>query len=507
MGASESTPAKASTEEEDLFTADELETLHAAFAAFCKFSDGGGSIHVDALLRAGALPPALPWAALLELMRALDDPGAGGAAATVGWPGFVRGVARCCKGPKGARRRALVGLYASSAGRLGADGARALLRDSLAAARAGGADAAGAASAAFAAPLADALAGADGAPPAVAADDFAAWAGAQLPALSSCLDAHLLALLRAIGGAADAKAAAAAAAPAAAMSAVHEPLLEGAAGQAEERALLRGEGAWLLALALGDAAPGEARAWRCLYASAAHGLSLNRFVHHTAGYSGPTLLVVATDRGELLGAHIDAPLKPSDAYFGGAGCFLFSLAPNFHVYRPTGLAKNFAFFNPPLTGTMRGAHYGAASAAPQALAFGGQTSRFRLALEDDLNTCRYHTSCTTYRAHGGGGGAAAAGADAEGARRVVGVELWGCGGVEAAEAQRRVRERHARDLGRARHFDTKLMFGAGPGWKDEAQRDADVDKFILETAGAHTFYGDRLQDVEEEQRTMARAPR
>ena len=44
MGASESSPAKASTEEEDLFTADELETLHAAFAAFCKFSDGGGSI-------------------------------------------------------------------------------------------------------------------------------------------------------------------------------------------------------------------------------------------------------------------------------------------------------------------------------------------------------------------------------------------------------------------------------------------------------------------------------
>ena len=70
-----------------------------------------------------------------------------------------------------------------------------------------------------------------------------------------------------------------------------------------------------------------------------------------------------------------------------------------------------------------------------------------------------------------------------------------------------MRERHARDLGRARHFDTKLMFGAGPGWRDEAQRDADVDKFILETAGAHTFYGDRLQDVEEEKRTMARAPR
>ena len=55
MGASESTPGKASTEEEDLFTSDELETLHAAFAAFCTFSDGGGSIHVDALLRALSL--------------------------------------------------------------------------------------------------------------------------------------------------------------------------------------------------------------------------------------------------------------------------------------------------------------------------------------------------------------------------------------------------------------------------------------------------------------------
>ena len=373
------------------------------------------------------------------------------------------------------------------------------MRDSLAAARAGGADAAGAASAAFAAPLADALAGADGAPPAVAADDFAAWAGAQLPALSSCLDAHLLALLRAIGGAPDAKAAAAAA-PAAAMSAVHEPLLEGAAGQAEERALLRGEGAWLLALALGDAAPGEARAWRCLYASAAHGLSLNRFVHHTAGYSGPTLLVVATDRGELLGAHIDAPLKPSDAYFGGAGCFLFSLAPNFHVYRPTGLAKNFAFFNPPLTGTMRGAHYGAASAAPQALAFGGQTSRFRLALEDDLNTCRYHTRAppTARTAAAAWRRRAPTPRRAPRRRRRAGVRRR-----RGRRAQRRARAPRATSEGAPlRH---KLMFGAGPGWK--AQRDADVDKFILETAGAHTFYGDRLQDVEEEKRTMARAPR
>ena len=372
-------------------------------------------------------PPALPWAALLELMRALDDPGAAGAAAAVGWPGFVRGVARCCKGRR-ARGGALVGLYASSAGRLGADARARFARPPPR--RAPAAPTRRAASAAFAAPLADALAGADGAPPAVAADDFAAGgraAGAQL-----VLDAHLLALLRA-GGAADAKAAAAAAAPAAAMSAVHEPLLEGAAGQAEERALLRGEGAWLLALALGDAAPGEARAWRCLYASAAHGLSLNRFVHHTAGYSGPTLLVVATDRGELLGAHIDAPLKPSDAYFGGAGCFLFSLAPNFHVYRPTGLAKNFAFFNPPLTGTMRGAHYGAASAAPQALAFGGQTSRFRLALEDDLNTRRYHASCTTYRAHGGGGGAAGRATP----RARAASSASSCGGAAASRPPRR----------------------------------------------------------------------
>ena len=241
-----------------------------------------------------------------------------------------------------------------------------------------------------------------------------------------------------------------------------------------------------------------------LYASAAHGLSLNRFVHHTAGYSGPTLLVVATDRGELLGAHIDSPLKPSDAYFGGAGCFLFSLAPNFHVYRPTGLAKNFAFFNPPLTGTMRGAHYGAASAAPQALAFGGQTSRFRLALEDDLNTCRYHASCTTHCAHGGGGGAAAAAPTP----RACAASSASSRGAAASRPPRRsgacASATRATSGGRA--TDTKLMFGAalaeGRGAARRRRRQVHP-----RDAGAHTLYGDRLQDVEEEKRTMARAPR
>ena len=100
--------------------------------------------------------------------------------------------------------------------------------------------------------------------------------------------------------------------------------------------------AWLVGLALGPAV--EAREWRCLYSSASHGLSMNRFAHHSANYGGPTLLLASTARGELFGAYIDTPLKPSDKFVGGRYCFLFRLTPTFHVFRTTTIASNFVLF-------------------------------------------------------------------------------------------------------------------------------------------------------------------
>ena len=44
-----------------------------------------------------------------------------------------------------------------------------------------------------------------------------------------------------------------------------------------------------------SSAAGEAPSWRCLYASATMGLSMNRFSHHAPGYAGPTLRVALQD--------------------------------------------------------------------------------------------------------------------------------------------------------------------------------------------------------------------
>ena len=78
----------------------------------------------------------------------------------------------------------------------------------------------------------------------------------------------------------------------------------------------------------------------------------------------------------------------------------------------------------------------------------------------------------------------------EGTRGVLSLELWGCGGASADEVQRTLREQRARDAGRAKVVDRAAMFGITEGidWHEADN----VDKMILEAAGAHTFYSSQL---------------
>jgi len=267
------------------------------------------------------------------------------------------------------------------------------------------------------------------------------------------------------------------------MRAVQEPLLH-AASDAEH--LLQPAAAWLLGLSIGPAV--EAREWRCIYSSATHGLSMNRFVHHVANYGGPTLLLASTDEGEVFGAYVDTPLKPSDSFFGGRDCFLFHLAPTFHVFRTTNVSSNFCLFSPHTTGQLRGGHY--MSEGADLLGFGGQKQRLRLGFEEDLNLLRWHNSCTSFEAHPNPEGRLK-----EGVRKVELLELYGCGGAEADMVQRELRERRAKDAAKAGKVDRAAMFGLGKGvLGDEGAQ----DKFILETAGVHTFYSSQLEPLPQE---------
>ena len=118
--------------------------------------------------------------------------------------------------------------------------------------------------------------------------------------------------------------------------------------------------------------------------------------------------------------------------------------------------------------------------------------RLRLALEDDLNVLRWHHSCTTYAAH-----PHAASTVAEGPRKLRALELWGCGGADADAVQRALRDRRHRDAGRAGKVDRAAMFGlAGEDWRQEDN----VDRMILETAGAHTFYSAQLEKLPDDKK-------
>ena len=75
------------------------------------------------------------------------------------------------------------------------------------------------------------------------------------------------------------------------------------------------------------------------------------------------------------------------------------------------------------------------------------------------------------------------------------LELYGCGGADADKVQRQLRERRARDAARAGKVDRAAMFGMGKGVLGQ---EGNQEQFILETAGAHTFYSQQLEKLPQE---------
>ena len=59
--------------------------------------------------------------------------------------------------------------------------------------------------------------------------------------------------------------------------------------------------------------------------------------------------------------------------------------------------------------------------------------------------------------------------------------------------QRALRDRRMRDAGRAGKVDRAAMFGLSGG--DDWRSEDNVDRMILETAGAHTFYSSQLEKL------------
>lgn len=82
-----------------------------------------------------------------------------------------------------------------------------------------------------------------------------------------------------------------------------------------------------------------------MYTSLEDGLSFNRLQNALLGYSGPTLLILRSGRGDLFGAFTASSWKESKDFYGNSDCFLFQLLPRVAVYRPSGNETNFMYCN------------------------------------------------------------------------------------------------------------------------------------------------------------------
>ncbi|CAK0848100.1 unnamed protein product [Prorocentrum cordatum] len=191
--------------------------------------------------------------------------------------------------------------------------------------------------------------------------------------------------------------------------------------------------------------------WRPLFRDWKDGQSFGALVGGTMHYGGPALLVVRTADGHLVGAVSSSWRELNGKFGGGADCFLFSVTPTLQVMRGSGRSQNYMYFN------SKNRH------APRGIGFGGQAEMCRLWLDSDFERCHVLESDATYQE-----GRLLPGDDYQIPLECACVEVWGCGGAEAAEAQGEQRSRdqglrdQARKVDRARmletEFDKEVLF-------------------------------------------------
>lgn len=99
---------------------------------------------------------------------------------------------------------------------------------------------------------------------------------------------------------------------------------------------------------LGLVDPSTRGEWTRIYGSGVDGFSFYRLCHQILGWQGPTLLLIKSSKGDVFGAYLDQPWREWHTFYGGSGCFVFSLSPTLQVCRPRrgpGTTRDFMYLN------------------------------------------------------------------------------------------------------------------------------------------------------------------
>lgn len=208
----------------------------------------------------------------------------------------------------------------------------------------------------------------------------------------------------------------------------------------EESSLLSNKSAEMFGLAVANQS--LQGPWDLLFTTDRDGMSFNRLCHSLLGYGGPTLMLVRDmNMNATFGGFADTPWKESNDFYGGAGCFLLQLEPEFQILqsKPSS-AQNYMYLN------LKG------YSTPHGLGMGGTVSSFRFfiseSMEPDRNMAK--TSCLTYET----------GEVVRGQYRqfdIDTIEVWGLGGEDALKARADKRDQMNRALQKIRQVDKKAF--------------------------------------------------
>lgn len=229
------------------------------------------------------------------------------------------------------------------------------------------------------------------------------------------------------------------------------PVLERA--PCERRGNLPLSAAWLLAAAAPPAfaAPAPAPAvsprlwlarlvclapshWVPLYDSRDHGLGLNRFLHHTLSYRGPTLVVLQAET-KVLVLCCGCEWRDSHQYWGDENCALIRLQPAFEVLER---APKMIYLNTSIRGY------------PKGLRAGSDPRKPLLSIDEDFDRVSIQGAPYPLEA----------------------MEVWGCGDATSREKQLEIKKWQVKEAEK----QGKVKLSAAD-WMDHP------DRYLLELAG------------------------
>lgn len=136
-----------------------------------------------------------------------------------------------------------------------------------------------------------------------------------------------------------------------------------------------------LPLSLALLSPTLGDGWRRLYSSDCNGFSFRTMQEAVLTFHGPTVILLRTTDGDVIGYSTDCPWKLSRNWYGeGSDSFIFTLSPKLAFYPATGNGNHYQYLNLPSirhASDLRG------------MAIGGiAADRPRLFLNEKLEKCR-----------------------------------------------------------------------------------------------------------------------